>query len=152
MSLVKLFLFYIHFFIHIVWKSDQCYQCNHRRSCCKLQWAIVVCFCCWIDTLIQLRRHKWFINLFIVWTVFSKNNLLILSLSQQRMEVFYLTIKNCLYYMTVFIVSKKIKSLYVSCWIFIYIKFCFLFQTSYSKPILFAATAFRHWYSRKWQR
>ena len=47
--------------------------------------------------------------------------------------------------------SKYINSLYVSYWLFIYIIFCLRFQTSYSKPILFSATAYHRCFISKWQ-
>ena len=68
-------IFFISFFIHLIQTlNKRCYW-NCHRSSSKWQRATIVCFCCCIDTWIQLRHHKILIKLFYFMNCLLKHDL-----------------------------------------------------------------------------
>ena len=72
-SFIYIMLYFL--FKNMIQKSKQRWHCSRRRSSCKWQQTIIICFVCYIYPLIWLPCHIFLINVYYYINCFIEQNL-----------------------------------------------------------------------------
>ena len=135
----------LHDFIFTLWfilfEHKKQYHFKLCRSSRKWQWSIIVCVVSCITTVVKLRRYIVTINLFHIINWLLEKNLYRFCRYNSNGDKFLFCFGEKLFLrFDRFYFLINLKSLYVSYWLFIYIKFCLIFQRYDS------ITNFVHWH------
>ena len=125
---------------------------NGLHSSRRWQRAIIVYVVCCINIVVQLWCCIFPIKLFyIINRFFEKGSTGFVTITSKKVSLSYVLEQSLFLRFDRFYFSVYLDPLYFSYWLFIYIKFCSLFQISDSIPIMFTTTAYHRRDSSTWK-